>query len=813
MNREFSRSVSRSRSRSRSRTFSPSGTDSRSQSYSGSNDGSRSRSQSHSDASPTRSRSRSVSRSPRPSKRRRTSAPRVRQGFDHPSDRLKLSEIKRPRALPDVDRARALERQRQAEENAKEVKEIKPFDPKAEYERLLGLRSGGTYVPPARLRALQAQLTDKSTTEFQRLAWEDLKKGINGLVNKVNRANIRQIAESIFKLNLVRGRGLLVRSLMRAQAASLPFTPVFAALAAVINTKLPQIGELLVTRLIIQFRKAFRRNDKTVCISCTMFLGQLCNYQIAHEIVILQILHLLLERPTDDSVEIAVGFIREVGAFLEEASAAANNGVFERLRAILHEGQLDKRTQYMIEVLFLVRKNKYIDNPTMHKELDLVEEEDQITHMISLDDELNGHDALNVFKADPDYEENEKKYKTIRDEILGDSDEEEQESEDSDASSEEENEDEDLALQTEKTEDGRLKIHDMTNQDLSNLRRTIYLTIRSSMDYEECCHKLMRISLDVGMEIELVNMIIECCSQEKIYSKFYGLIAERFCEMNRRWREPFGEAFRTYYDTIHRYETNKIRNIAMLFGHCFAANALRWDLFSCIHLNEEETTASSRIFVKIMFQQIVEEMGVKSVLETLRDPYLEPSLAGLFPKNNPTDTRFAINYFTAIGLGAVTEDLREYLKKATERAAKIAEQEQQNEKDQERRSSSRTRSIDSRDDAGSRGSTRSYDSDVSYASEPSYDSEVSYDSQHGKDSDRENLRNRQNSLTRNSTFQNNRSRDESVRHYHPMEQQHSKSYRSKRERSSDGQFQDDRHSFERRREAGRFDDRSRRYRD
>jgi len=49
---------------------------------------------------------------------------------------------------------------------------------------------------------------------------------------------------------------------MKAQAASLPFTPVFATLVSIINTKLPMIGELLLHRLISQFRRAFKRNDK-----------------------------------------------------------------------------------------------------------------------------------------------------------------------------------------------------------------------------------------------------------------------------------------------------------------------------------------------------------------------------------------------------------------------------------------------------------------------------------------------------------------------------------------------------------------------
>ncbi|KAK9478103.1 pre-mRNA-splicing factor CWC22 [Lipomyces japonicus] len=647
--RSLSRSVSRSSyssSRSRSRSY----RSSRSRSF-----------------SPAPSRFGSRSPSPRPRKRadsRSESPPqkRRRQGsFSRSPPPARRRSPPRNRLPPDIDRQRALERKRQAEERNQEKnkeEEVKePVDPKAEYERLMELRSGGTYVPPARLRALQALFTEKDTKEFQRFAWEDLKKGLNGAVNKVNKQNIREVIQDIFKCNLIRGRGLFARSIMRAQAASLPFTPVYAAVVAVVNTKLPQLGELLVTRLIIQFRKAYRRNDKPVCISSTMFLAHLCNYQVAHEIVILQILHLLLERPTDDSVEIAVGFMREVGAFLQEASSSANNGVFERFRAILHEGQLEKRTQYMIEVLFLVRKNHFEKNPIIQEELDLVEEDDQITHMIGLDDQLNGEDTLNVFKFDSDFEESEAKYKVILAEILGDDDDEEGSDEDSDESSDDEEETAAVSATT------KVEIQDMTSKNLVNLRRTIYLTIRSSMDYEECCHKLLKLQVVPEQEIELVNMVIECCSQEKTYMKFYGLIGERFCRVNRKWRLLFEQAFGTYYDTIHRYETNQIRNISNFFGYLLARNAVHWTVLEVIHLNEDETTASSRIFIKILFEHIVEELGFKKTNQFLQDPELMEYVAGVFPKDNPRDTRFAINFFTAIKLGVLTDDLREHLSK------------------------------------------------------------------------------------------------------------------------------------------------------
>jgi len=435
------------------------------------------------------------SASPPPSKRKRSPSSRSR------SPRRRRSPPGGPsrfNSFGGADSGRARERDRQlndrlrrldvrAERTEKEVEEKPKFDAKAEYEKLLSMRSGGTYIPPARLRALQAQITDKTSKEYQRMAWEALKKSINGLINKVNVSNIKHIVPELFGENLIRGRGLYCRSIMKAQAASLPFTPIYAAMTAIVNTKLPQVGELLLNRLVVQFRKAFKRNDKAVCLSSTTFIAQLCNQQVADEILAIEILMLLLNKPTDDSVEIAVGLMREVGAHLEEMAPRANNLVFEQFRTILHEAGIDKRVQYMIEVLFQVRKEKYKDNPIVKEELDLVEEEDQITHKTELDDKIDVQDGLNIFKFDIDWEEHEELYRKTKAEILG---------EGSDAGSDDDEEGEDESgdeEDEEKQEDKKMEILDQSNTNLVNLRRTIYLTIMSSIDFEECCHKLMKV--------------------------------------------------------------------------------------------------------------------------------------------------------------------------------------------------------------------------------------------------------------------------------------------------------------------------------
>ncbi|KAF1948335.1 MIF4G-domain-containing protein [Byssothecium circinans] len=524
-------------------------------------------------------------------------------------------------------------------------------------------RAGGAYIPPARLRAMQAAITDRKTPEFQRMAWEALKKSIQGMINKCNVANIKQIVPELFSENLVRGRGLFCRSIMKAQASSLPFTPIYAAMVAIVNTKLPQVGDLLVRRLIIQYKKAFKRNDKAVAVASSTFLSHLVNTQVVHEMLIAEIMLHLLNNPTDDSVEIAVGIMKEVGHFLEDLNPAIANIIFEQFRNILHEAGIDVRTQYMIEVLFQIRKDKYKDNPAVKEELDLVEEEDQHTHRYELDDDIKVEDGLNIFKFDPEYEENEAQYQKLKKEILG---EEESDAEYTDASSDEDEEDE---------ESKALDIKDQTNADLVSLRRTIYLTIKSSGGFEECCHKLMRINLPHGQEKELTTMIVECASQERTYEKFYGMIGERFCKLNRMWTDLFEEGFINYYETIHRVETNRLRIIAQFFAHLLSTDAIGWHVFSAIKLNEEDTTSSSRIFIKILFEELMAAMGQKTVVERMKDPMIQDSLTGIFPTDNQVNTRFSINFFTAIGMGVLTEGMREFLKNNPPKPAALPEPE------------------------------------------------------------------------------------------------------------------------------------------
>lgn len=96
---------------------------------------------------------------------------------------------------------------------------------------------------------------------------------------------------------------------------------------AIVNSKFPNIGELVLRRLIIQFKRSFNRNDKVICLTVSKFIAHLANQRVAHEIIILEILVLLMQSPTDDSIEVAVTILKECGEMLETVTPKGCIGV------------------------------------------------------------------------------------------------------------------------------------------------------------------------------------------------------------------------------------------------------------------------------------------------------------------------------------------------------------------------------------------------------------------------------------------------------------------------------------------------------
>ena len=166
-------------------------------------------------------------------------------------------------------------------------------------------------------------------------------------------------------MNLIRGRGILCQAIVRAQMADAQLGGVFASVVAIINTKLPAIGILLLGRLLKRLRRGLKRNDTKTAAALAQLLAHLINQKVAHEILGLQFILLLLNDqgdalpPSDTNIETAASFIKTCGQLLIAVAPQGVHLIYERLREILQDGACNQRMSYVIETLFEIRKNNF----------------------------------------------------------------------------------------------------------------------------------------------------------------------------------------------------------------------------------------------------------------------------------------------------------------------------------------------------------------------------------------------------------------------------------------------------------------------
>jgi len=73
-------------------------------------------------------------------------------------------------------------------------------------------------------------------------------------------------------------------------------------------------------------------------------------------------------------------------------------------------------------------------------------------------------------------------------------------------------------------------------------------------------------------------MFLDCCTQKRTYEKFFGLVAARFCAINKMYVTLLEQNFNNSYDKIYRLDTNKLRNVLKFFAHLLFMDSISWEV-------------------------------------------------------------------------------------------------------------------------------------------------------------------------------------------------------------------------------------------
>ncbi|GAA0142827.1 RNA processing factor [Lithospermum erythrorhizon] len=235
----------------------------------------------------------------------------------------------------------------------------------------------------------------------ERLMWDILQEKIDTLINNINSSNIMKIVEETVSLDLIKGRGLFCRAVIKSLEATQTPVPILAAFVAAINIEFPDVGYLLLKRIVLQLKSTCKSKDRVQLFNTVKLIAHLVNQSVVIGSFALGLLMFLLQDGSDEaSVEAAVSFLIECGNALQDLIPNNLNCIFECLGTILEEGHVSKKLQDHIKELFMMRQAKFEGCPDIPLGLELVDLNDQVTHEICLYYVLDPELSLDEFSSE-----------------------------------------------------------------------------------------------------------------------------------------------------------------------------------------------------------------------------------------------------------------------------------------------------------------------------------------------------------------------------------------------------------------------------
>ena len=548
---------------------------------------------------------------------------------------------------------------------------------------------GGT--PRTLSGSLAGPVSDGERRALQGSAWDAMVRGIDSCVGRVcamrggGGSDVRGAVVGLFQdVNVLRGGDLLVQSVWRECVRRGPRVTVgLAGLVAAVNARFPAVGLRMLDRVVWGLGDAWRRRDDHALGALGALAAHLVNHGVAHEILVLELVAVLLKLPAEaQHIHVGVAVLVAAGKTLSRVAPRATAETFEALRGMVRESQLlgiSQATVRRIEEAVRARKAGWANYPPVPRAMEgLAGKGGQIMHDVGLDkgfteggDHVARASLSRSFHFDPDFEASEARYAVVRDKIL-------REFGPRRGANMPEG-----AVEAPKGESVAGLGGD--GDRVAELERQVHLTIMSSLNARESAHKLLALRAGQGREALVARCVVERCAKERTYSKHFGLLVDELCVVrgaaNRgepyarargkagghksggtavAFAEGFGEALRAQYAAVDALPVNEIRNVGRLAAHVLASGSVPWgSVLQAVTLTEDGTTASGRIFLKILFQEAADRMSPADFVAKATAE--DAGTASVFRRTSLREARFCINFFYSIRLPFLAAPLEAWI--------------------------------------------------------------------------------------------------------------------------------------------------------
>uniref|UniRef100_A0A673GMS9 Nucleolar MIF4G domain-containing protein 1 n=1 Tax=Sinocyclocheilus rhinocerous TaxID=307959 RepID=A0A673GMS9_9TELE len=437
---------------------------------------------------------------------------------------------------------------------------------------------GEEYVPPH----LREAVDSKRKAEL-----EKLKRTVKGLINRLSQPNMASISSQLEELYMSTSRKDMNETLTDILLAAC-VTPALMPerllmehnlLVSVLHHSVGlEVGAHFLETVVRQFDKTYSQLDATdkECDNLVSIIAHLYNFHVVHALLVFDILKKLVTRFSAKDVELVLLVLKNVGfALRKDDPLALKELISEAQRKANAEGerfQDQTRIRFMLETMLALKNNDMRKIPGYDPEP--VEKLRKLQRTL-IHSSAGGSDMKLRVSLDSLLEAE----CVGRWWIVGSSW--------SGAPMIDDHGNKTTTPST-KGEQYSSKMLELAHKQRMNtdIRRNIFCVLMSSEDYLDAFEKLLRLGLKDQQEREIVHVLMDCCLQEKMFNRFYAVLAEKFCSHDRRFQMTFQFSLWDKFKDLANLSSRSFSNLVQLVTHLLHRKCLSLSILKAIEFGE-----------------------------------------------------------------------------------------------------------------------------------------------------------------------------------------------------------------------------------
>ncbi|KAE8663121.1 MIF4G domain and MA3 domain-containing protein isoform 1 [Hibiscus syriacus] len=164
----------------------------------------------------------------------------------------------------------------------------------------------------------------------------------------------------------------------------------------------------------------------------------------------------------------------------------------------------------------------------------------------------------------------------------------------------------------------------------TDARRAIFCVIMSGEDYIDAFEKLLRLDLPGKQDRDVIRVLVECCLQEKVFNKYYTVLAAKLCEHDKNHKFTLQYCLWDHFKELDSMPLLRSMHLAKFLAEMVSSFTLSLAVLKTVEWSDPQMLSPKRIMhFRMLFEAIFNypdkviwnmftRIAVTPELETLR---------------------------------------------------------------------------------------------------------------------------------------------------------------------------------------------------